>query len=133
MAHGSREPGQGPGAAVLPTPSPASHEPLNINNRLINELFRSSRLLKFQSFQSIKLPKFPSSKVSNFQSFKFSKFQTVQVSKCPSFKASQIHILKFSSFLGHTTPMFWIFDISKNNISQKRFGIVSCIVGSNPA
>ena len=32
MAHGSREPGRGPGAAM-------SHEPFIINNRLINEVF----------------------------------------------------------------------------------------------
>ena len=49
MAHGSREPGRGPGAAVgrgwvegaaAPGPGLAmSYEPLAINNRLIYELF----------------------------------------------------------------------------------------------
>ena len=35
MAHGSREPGRGPQG---PVQAPLSHEPLSINNRLINEL-----------------------------------------------------------------------------------------------
>ena len=36
MAHGSREPAQGPGAAV---PPPLSHEPLAIHDRIIHEFF----------------------------------------------------------------------------------------------
>ena len=125
-----------------PGRAPLSHEQVNMNNRIIDELFDYSFLVsgliqcfKVPTFQSFKSPKLQSFKISKLQSFKISRLQISQSSKVTNFHISSIQKLPrmsgnaFSNMFG----LFCAVEIHENKMFLKWCGIVSWISLSNSA
>ena len=124
MAHGSR-------AAAPSPPWAMSHEPLTINNRLIDELFDFrlwvlciSNISKFHNFRSFKVLKFSIFKdVKLLKFLEVSKFQTLKRFKVSKFKILQFSTIycTFSKIAAHTSSFFVFLQIARFSNWRKQY------------
>ena len=110
MAEGSQA------GALAGLPWAMSHEPLTINNRLINKLWDSK-------FQDSKIPSFLDSQTPKYQNFKSPRFQVprFQSLKLPSYQDSKMSRLQDSKFQSSDSPIFKVSNFNRMCYKKNTF------------